>query len=296
MKSNCNNCGKPGHQFGQCRQPNISCGIILCTLAPAATTAALPARQWKYLMVCRKNSFGYTDYIHTRFASSNVKHVRRLVDEMTVGEKTNLRTKPFDWLWKNMWLGEGAGDSGSNSNSSSGSSGSSSSSSGSSSSSSSSSNRSAAEDDAAPSSHKKRFESVHPSILRDALDASATQWVTPEWEFPKGHRNFNERDVLCALREFEEETGISREAISIVDNVSPFEEIFIGSDHKSYKYRYFLAVTGTEIASTTFQKSEISGMSWKTAEECIQLIRPYNTEKKRLVSMIDTILTTYLIR
>jgi ADP-ribose pyrophosphatase YjhB (NUDIX family) len=150
--------------------------------------------------------------------------------------------------------------------------------------------------DDTPPSHKKRFESVHPSILKDALDVSTTQWITPEWEFPKGHRNFNERDMICALREFEEETGILRDEISIVDNVSPFEEIFIGSDHKSYKYRYFLAIARTEISSVNFQRSEISGMEWKTVEQCCQCIRPYNTEKRRLVCTIDQILRTQILR
>lgn len=253
-------------------------------------------------MVCRKNSFGYTDYIHTRFASSNVRHVRRLVDEMTIVEKNNLRTKPFEWLWKDMWLGNvdnnlrtRTGGSGSdfayNDNGGSG-------------------DPVCAdgaaggctplplfhERDDAPSSHKKRFESIHPSILRDAIDASTTQWITPEWEFPKGRRNFNERDVLCALREFEEETGISRDEISVVDNMSPFEEIFIGSDHKSYKYRYFLAVARTEVISVNFQRSEISGMEWKTVEQCCQCIRPYNVEKHRLICMIDQILRTQILR
>ena len=28
-----------------------------------------------------------------------------------------------------------------------------------------------------------------------------------EWGFPKGRRNFQEKDIVCGIREFEEETG-----------------------------------------------------------------------------------------
>jgi 8-oxo-dGTP pyrophosphatase MutT (NUDIX family) len=35
----------------------------------------------------------------------------------------------------------------------------------------------------------------------------------PEWEFPKGRKNKDESDIECALREFEEETGINRDKL-----------------------------------------------------------------------------------
>ena len=58
---------------------------------------------------------------------------------------------------------------------------------------------------------------------------------------PKGRRNYKEKDLECALREFEEETGISSLRLNVVENVLPFEETFIGTNHKSYKHKYFLA-------------------------------------------------------
>jgi 8-oxo-dGTP pyrophosphatase MutT (NUDIX family) len=32
-------------------------------------------------------------------------------------------------------------------------------------------------------------------------------WEEPEWGFPKGRRDTQESDWVCALREFKEETG-----------------------------------------------------------------------------------------
>ena len=53
-------------------------------------------------------------------------------------------------------------------------------------------------------------------------------WVEPEWGFPKGRRNFMEKDYECALREFSEETGYDTNIIKNVNNLLPFEEIFTG--------------------------------------------------------------------
>jgi 8-oxo-dGTP pyrophosphatase MutT (NUDIX family) len=56
-------------------------------------------------------------------------------------------------------------------------------------------------------------------ILDELLENSKTNWTETEWEFPKGRKNYQERDIDCALREFEEETGISKENINIIENV-----------------------------------------------------------------------------
>ena len=42
--------------------------------------------------------------------------------------------------------------------------------------------------------------------LKEIVENSFTSWEETEWEFPKGRRDFEEKDLDCALREFEEET------------------------------------------------------------------------------------------
>ena len=44
-----------------------------------------------------------------------------------------------------------------------------------------------------------------------------------------------------------------------------------------------------------FEKSEVSKMEWKTYEECIESIRPYNLEKIKLITNINNMLKTYKI-
>jgi 8-oxo-dGTP pyrophosphatase MutT (NUDIX family) len=130
--------------------------------------------------------------------------------------------------------------------------------------------------------------------LKDIVEKSTTSWNETEWEFPKGRRNSKEKDLDCALREFEEETGISRNKITIIENVLPFEEIFIGTNHKSYKHKYFLAYMNDETEDlANFQVTEVSKIEWKSIDKCLESIRPYNLEKKKLITNINKVLEEY---
>ena len=44
-----------------------------------------------------------------------------------------------------------------------------------------------------------------------------------------------------------------------------------------------------------YEKSEVSKMEWKTFEQCIQSIRPYNLEKIKLITNINSMLKSYKI-
>jgi 8-oxo-dGTP pyrophosphatase MutT (NUDIX family) len=119
-------------------------------------------------------------------------------------------------------------------------------------------------------------------------------WNETEWGFPKGRRNFQEKDLVCALREFEEETGYLRSNVTLLQNIIPYEEIFTGSNMKSYKHKYFVGkIDVNTIPINQFQQSEVSEMKWMSYEECMEKIRPYNLEKKNLLSKINTIIQMY---
>ena len=130
--------------------------------------------------------------------------------------------------------------------------------------------------------------------MKSLIVDSPTQWETPEWGFPKGRRNYQENDVNCAYREFNEETGYEKEDLDMITNIQPFEEIFMGSNYKSYKHKYYVAeLTSKGKPNDRYQKSEVSDMKWFSLEECLEFIRPYNLEKKRVVKDIDTVLHKY---
>jgi len=143
---------------------------------------------------------------------------------------------------------------------------------------------------------KKRINSINTLCensniinLNKIIENSKTNWEEPEWGFPKGRRNNNEKELDCALREFEEETGIKRNQISLIENVIPYEEIFIASNYKTYKHKYFLAEINddADYSLNNFQKSEVSKIEWFTIEKCINMIRPYNMEKLNMLFNIN---------
>ena len=257
----CNNCGKQGHLFSQCKLPVISVGIIAYKYSPYD-------KKYKYLMICRKDSLGYIEFLRGKYPLYNKEYIQNLIDEMTIDEKNNLLTKNFDELWKELWgdfvniqyRGE-------------------------------------------EKHSRDKFTQIKRGIqiydegtydLESIIHCSTTNWNTPEWGFPKGRRNYQESDIACAVREFQEETGYTNNDIDIVTNIQPFEEIFIGSNFKSYKHKYFLAnIFENQIPKNNYQKSEVSDLRWFTLEDCVNKIRPYNLEKIQIIKDIDEVLHKY---
>ena len=254
----CNNCGKQGHLFHQCKLPITSYGVI----AFRSNHKGL-----QYLMIRRKDSFGYIDFIRGKYSPYNIFQIQNIVDEMSMKEKNRILYLSFEDLWLQMW-GETSNIQYKNEEQSS----------------------------------IKKMELIRNGIiinneiitLKDIVEKSTTNWIEPEWEFPKGRRNNKEKDIDCALREFEEETGIPQNKITIIENVLPFEEIFIGTNHKSYKHKYFLAYMNDQYEELyNFQLSEVSEIAWKSIDECLECIRSYNLEKKKLITNINKVLQEY---
>lgn len=257
----CNNCGKHGHMFHQCKLPITSYGIV----AFKCGTNGI-----EYLMIRRKHSFGYIDFIRGKYSVHNLDHILIILDEMSVDEKRRINTMPFETLWKEMWGSNLFNNQYKNEEISS----------------------------------KKKFEALKQGItvedktltLKDMTELSNTNWEETEWEFPKGRRNQRERDLDCAMREFEEETGINKTVLNVIENVLPFEEIFIGSNYKCYKHKYYLAYVHDfpeGDALLNFQETEVSKIEWKTFQDCLGSIRPYNLEKTELIFNINKVLQEY---
>ena len=74
----------------------------------------------------------------------------------------------------------------------------------------------------------------------------------------------------------------------------PYEEIFIGSNYKSYKHKYFIARSKSSQPKKKFQDSEVSNLQWFTYEEVLEKIRPYNVERKKLVTLVHSMLDEYV--
>ena len=116
-------------------------------------------------------------------------------------------------------------------------------------------------------------------------------WTEAEWGFPKGRRENGEADYNCAIREFAEETGYATTCLRKIRNIVPYEEIFTGSNYKSYKHKYYLMFMNYEDSllerSTFSRNNEINAIQWKSFDECLACIREYNFEKKEILAQIN---------
>lgn len=261
----CNNCGKYGHLYHQCKTPITSFGIIVFRMKDD-----IP----QYLMIRRKDTLGYIDFMRGKYSIYNKYYIMNMLMQMTIEEKNKLLEDDFDKLWLELWG-------------------------------TSSSVLSQYKSEEVTS--KEKFNLLKEGVYTKLGFYNMTQliqesknfdsWIEPEWGFPKGRRNYQESDYECALREFSEETGYQAKKLKNVHNILPFEEIFTGSNYKSYKHKYYLMYMRYEDTnvSTNYQIDEVSQMTWKDYDDCISSMRTYNLEKIRLITNIQNAIQKYKI-
>jgi 8-oxo-dGTP pyrophosphatase MutT (NUDIX family) len=263
----CNNCGKNGHLMHACKNPITSNGIIVFKDSDEGAS---------YLMIRRKDTLGFVEFIRGKYPIYNKAYLQRLIDEMTLDEKRRLQTQTFSELWSNVW-----GD------------------------------YLNAKYQNEETVSCERFNLLKDGVkingascvvkLDELIENSSTRWTEPEWGFPKGRRNYQEKDIDCALREFSEETGYDASKLIVMQNIVPYEEIFMGSNVKTYKHKYYVAyfplsqTAATVAANPKFQKTEVSKMAWFTFDECMRHIRPYNLEKINILRNLNDALKEYEI-
>jgi ADP-ribose pyrophosphatase YjhB (NUDIX family) len=228
-------------------------------------------KKYEYLMIQRTDSFGYVEFIRGKYSLYNCQYIKNIIDEMTVYEKQNILTKPFDELWSSLW-GEYSGI------------------------------QYRGEEQISKNKflHLKNGVEISSSGVKYNLEtlvsSSTTDWETAEWGFPKGRRNHQEKDLDCGFREFEEETGYDKLSLKQIHIVIPYEEIFIGSNIKSYKNKYYLSYMRRDtIQKNEYQKSEVKNMKWLSYKECMDIIRPYNVEKKNILTSVNNTLHNFML-
>jgi 8-oxo-dGTP pyrophosphatase MutT (NUDIX family) len=121
-------------------------------------------------------------------------------------------------------------------------------------------------------------------------------YTQPEWGFPKGRRNIHEKNIDCALREFEEESGIMSEKIEIMDRIHPLFETFIGTNNLNYKHSYYLSISDLEKTNLNLpsQQIEIGAIGWFSYDEAKRMIRPYHVDRLKILDEIVLFLANNL--
>tara|TARA_Y100000389_G_scaffold94654_1_gene91292 strand:+ start:9296 stop:10279 length:984 start_codon:yes stop_codon:yes gene_type:complete len=278
----CGNCGKQGHMFKSCKEPIISIGLIAFNinstcLDPADTLRLISnksckkhelqdffyngikknyikpikptADSIKFLMIRRKNTLGYMEFMRGRYSPTNPASLQRIIKLMIQEEIDNLLKEDFDNLWNSLWM-----------------------------------NRSKHNFNEFRLS-KARFITVkNNGILDSVCKTTKPLFKFPEWGFPKGRRHLQETDIECGLREFSEETGYNKNEVQILNKLQPNSELFKGTNNIPYKHVYFTSCCLFANKSTVDNKNmEIGDMGWFTLKEAIPLIRDRHDQRKKIL-------------
>ena len=73
---------------------NTSYGVILFKIENEKT---------KILMINRKDSLCYIDFIRGKYKGNDLKYIDKLFSRMSNNEIENIKNKTFEELWKTLW-------------------------------------------------------------------------------------------------------------------------------------------------------------------------------------------------
>ena len=254
----CNNCGEKGHVFKGCKDPIISCGLVLLRGIYEPLVFPVSSKTVSALMVRRKDSMCYTEFLRGKYSLGDPTYMKKLISNMTIAEQKRIAEEEFDTLWTLLW---GPGK------------------------------------DVHSMEYEISKEKYSTLNRPELIKSCASTYTEPEWGFPKGRRARGESDLDCAVREFNEETNIPASSYAICKDLK-FIETFAGTNNVKYMHIYFVAklVTSTEIdikqPFTSMQQKEISAIAWKTLAESKTITRPHYVERKNLISTIEKTIET----
>lgn len=268
----CTNCGESGHIFRNCPAPVTSYGLIavrfpdrntIPSFFSTSTTMTHHSVPMEFLLIQRKDSLSFLEFMRGKYSHTDEEYISMLMKNMTRGEQQRLLTFSFDELWKDMWGGTSS-----------------------------------------VKSHKNNYETserkynlMKPHIA-EFVEKYPSKWDEPEWGFPKGRRNPYETDIACAIREFQEETGLNRDDFQVIQNTGCLTETFFGSNHVHYCHKYYFAICQPDIevkliANNDTMTREVGGIKWCSLDEAISKIRPDNIEKQEILLKAGRIMKNF---
>jgi 8-oxo-dGTP pyrophosphatase MutT (NUDIX family) len=252
----CGNCGKVGHTYKKCVDAIISLGVILYN-----TIQINNYYEIKFLLIQRRDSIGFIELLRGKYQETDDTYLSKIIDIMTIEERNRVMNSNFNDLLDKFII-----------------------------------NKNSRQYKYEYIDAKDKFNRIKDSgKLKSLIDNSLTQWIEPEWGFPKGRRHLKESDFDCACREFEEETGYNEDDYMIIHNVKLLEEIFLGTNKIRYKHNYFLAKSCSQRIpeinkNNKTQIAEIGNIGWFSFQEALRKIRPYHKEKINILKKAYSII------
>ena len=238
----CVNCGKNGHLVRDCNEPVFSYGIICMKLDNSLNIQPQIIEKFlinklvdleefnftnlknlskfdyykdkiKFLLIQRKHSFSYVEFIRGKYNENNKEEVINLFNLMSKEEIEKILISDLTFLWNDLW------------------------------------NKTSKQ-----KQYQKEFEKSQEKFYYLKKNYNLLELIkfnelyeTPEWGFPKGRRDKNEKNLDCAIREFKEETNIDEKNYLILNRLNSIEESVIGTSNTIYKLVYYLALAYNDI-------------------------------------------------
>lgn len=294
----CTNCGKKGHDYKNCTEPTTSLGIILIKFDGEIENNDLkiPTDEKitilmngirandqkdiilfskinysiKFLMIRRKHTLGYIEFIRGRYKPDNLDGIIFLFQQMTKNEIEKIGKYSFEELWEDFW-----GNS---------------------------EKKNILEQEYNKSKEKFYLLKNNKTELGLSfyVDNVKPSWNEAEWGFPKGRRNKNESNLECAKREFEEESGLKEDDYYVLESIEPLIEEFIGTNGIKYKHIYYIAIAQNNKSpridqDNMTQNIEIGGIDYFTYYDGIKLIRPHHIARKNILTKLYNFILNNII-
>ena len=281
----CTNCNKKGHIYKNCLEPIISNGIIsifienlkkedIDNLEKYINLNLYPSLKSKkskninnentnikFLMIQRKNSLGYLEFIRGRYDETNNQNINYLFEQMTENEIKDILSKEFDSLWNELWDVNNIKN----------------------------------------KNHYKEYMTSRQKFYElklnksDIINNLKPKYLYNEWGFPKGRRELYESDIICAIREFEEETNIKENMYNILESCSKIKENLIGTNGINYLHNYYLAILNSDkINNIDSNNREIGNIKIMSYNECKDNIRPYHVNKLKIIKVLYELIYDFL--
>lgn len=200
---------------------------FVCSYGVACVRKNSDSGRYEILMIKKRHTYAFIEFVRGMYDPYKDYDLEYMFDAMTITEKSIIHTRKFDTLW-GVCNGEPT---------------------------------KSTERSVYNKSLKKYSTLVERGVLLTLI--SNTTNATLLWEIPKGRPNKKETASVSATREFEEETGLSKDSYRILFDEGTIEYSFIDCGVK-YKYVYYIAVLGKNIVPTYDYNNK--HMLWEVSE------------------------------
>ena len=279
MRLYCSNCNKYGHINKSCDKPITSIGMIIIKIDSKIKKNILNnidvanfedinnfnyqrisnlknidfyKDKIEFLLIEKKHSLNYIEFVRGLYDVNDKMKLEKMFKLMSQNEINNIKKKNFNLLWSELW-----------------------------------------NETANKKIYQKEFKKSYNSFKKliesrklDELLIINSKYKSPEWEFPKGKKDYNESDLNCAIREINEETTLKDSDYLVLDKISKIQDIFIGTNNLNYKHIYFLSILKNDKNFKIENNKEVNNIKFVKIDKITEYIRDYDFNKLNIITKV----------